>query len=76
MIDKDKVKQVVDKIRPQLQMDGGDVELIEVTDDGIVKVKLMGHCVGCAYAQQTLQFGIERAIKQFVPEIKSVVNIA
>ena len=77
MIDKDKVKEVLDKIRPQLQMDGGDVELIEVTDDGIVKVKLMGHCVGCAHAQQTLQFGIERAIKQFVPEIKSVVkNIA
>ena len=76
MIDKEKVKQIIDKIRPQLQMDGGDVEFIEVTDDGIVKVKLMGHCAGCMHAQQTLQFGIERAIKEFIPEVKSVVNIA
>jgi len=76
LIDKEKVKQIIDKIRPQLQMDGGDVEFIEVTDDGIVKVKLMGHCAGCMHAQQTLQFGIERAIKEFIPEVKSVVNIA
>ena len=75
MVDKDKVKEVLDKIRPQLQMDGGDVELLEITDDGIVKVRLTGHCAGCMHAQQTLQFGIERAIKQFVPEIKSVVNV-
>lgn len=51
------------------------MELIEITEDGIVKVRLMGHCVGCMHAQQTLQYGIERAIKQFVPEIKSVVNV-
>lgn len=76
MVDKEKVKQVIDKIRPQLQMDGGDVELIEITDEGIVKVRLMGHCAGCMHAQQTLQFGIERAIKQFVPDIKQVVNVA
>ena len=76
LIDKEKVKQIIDKIRPQLQMDGGDVEFIEVSDDGIVTVRLMGHCAGCMHAQQTLQFGIERAIKQFIPEIKSVVNVA
>ena len=76
LIDKEKVKQIIDKIRPQLQMDGGDVELVGVSDDGIVKVRLMGHCVGCMHAQQTLQFGIERAIKQFIPEVKSVVNVA
>jgi Fe-S cluster biogenesis protein NfuA len=75
-MDKEKVKQVLDKIRPQLQMDGGDVELIEITDDGIVKVRLIGHCAGCMHAQQTLQWGIERAIKQFVPEVKEVVNLA
>lgn len=74
-MDKAKVKEVLDKIRPQLQADGGDVELIEVTDDGVVKVRLMGHCAGCMHAQQTLQFGIERALKQFVPEVKSVVNV-
>ena len=66
MIDKEKVKQIIDKIRPQLQMDGGDVEFIEVTDDGIVKVKLMGHCAGCMHAQQTIKFGIEKAIKQII----------
>ena len=74
-VDKEKVKAVLEKIRPQLQMDGGDVTLIEITDDGIVKVQLQGHCSGCAHAQQTLQFGIERAIKQIVPEVKEVVNV-
>ena len=76
MVDKEKVKEVLEKIRPQLQMDGGDVELVEITDDGIVKVRLQGHCAGCAHAQQTLQFGIERAIKQFVPDVIRVENVA
>ena len=75
MVDKEKVKEVLEKIRPQLQMDGGDVELVDITDDGIVKVRLQGHCAGCAHAQQTLQFGIERAIKQFVPEVIRVENV-
>ncbi|KKM91389.1 hypothetical protein LCGC14_1229010 [marine sediment metagenome] len=74
-MDKEKVKQVIEKIRPQLQMDGGDVELIEVTEEGTVKVRLMGHCAGCMHAQQTIKFGIEKAIKQFVPEVKEVVAI-
>jgi Fe-S cluster biogenesis protein NfuA len=72
MVNKEKVKEVIDKIRPQLQMDGGDVELIEITDEGVVKVRLQGHCAGCIHAQQTLKYGIERAIKRFVPEVKSV----
>ena len=75
MVDKEKIKQVVEKIRPQLQMDGGDLELVEITDDGVVKVRLQGHCVGCAYAQQTLKLGVERAIKQFVPDVKEVVSL-
>ncbi|MBN1216922.1 MAG: NifU family protein [Candidatus Lokiarchaeota archaeon] len=75
MVDKRKIIDVLDKIRPQLQMDGGDVELLEITDDGIVKVRLQGHCAGCMHAQETLKYGIERAIKQFVPDIKSVENI-
>ncbi len=49
MVDKKKVKEVLEKIRPQLQMDGGDVELVEITDDGIVKVRLQGHCAGCFF---------------------------
>jgi len=65
MVDKEKVKEVLEKIRPQ-----------EITDDGIVKVRLQGHCAGCAHAQQTLQFGIERAIKQFVPDVIRVENVA
>ncbi len=75
MVDKEKVKEIIEKIRPQLQMDGGDVELIEITDEGIVKVRLQGHCVGCMHAQQTLKFGIERAIKQFEPNIKEVISV-
>ncbi len=74
-MDKEKIKKVIEKIRPQLQMDGGDVELIDITDDGIVKVRLQGHCVGCMHAQQTLKLGIERAVKQFVPEVKEVVSV-
>jgi len=76
MLDKEKVKEVLEKIRPQLQMDGGDVELVEITNDGIVKVRLLGHCAGCMHAQQTLTFGVERAIKQFVPEVVRVENVA
>lgn len=75
MVDEEKVKKVLDKIRPQLQMDGGDVELIEITDEGVVKVRLQGHCAGCVHAQQTLKLGIERAIKQFVPEVEKVINV-
>ncbi len=75
MVDKEKVKEVIGKIRPQLQMDGGDIELVEITEDGIVKVRLQGACSGCAHASETLKFGVERAIKQFVPEIVRVENI-
>ncbi len=74
-MDKEKIKQVIEKIRPQLQMDGGDVELLSVEDDGTVKVKLLGHCAGCPYSQQTVKLGIERALKQFVPEVKEVVSV-
>ncbi len=74
-VDKERVKAVIEKIRPQLQMDGGDLALIDISDDGVVKVQLQGHCVGCAYAQQTLKLGVERAIKQFVPEVKEVISV-
>ena len=70
---KEKVKAALDKIRPALQADGGDVELVDVKD-GIVKVKLTGACGGCPMATMTLKKGIERVLKEQVPEVKEVVS--
>jgi Fe-S cluster biogenesis protein NfuA len=70
----DKVKAALDQIRPALQADGGDVELVDVKD-GIVKVKLTGACGGCPMATMTLKQGIERVLKQQVPEVKEVVSV-
>jgi Fe-S cluster biogenesis protein NfuA len=70
---KEKVEAVLDKIRPQLRLDGGDVELLEVTADGVVKVKLTGACGHCPMSQLTLKMGIERILKKEVPEIKEVI---
>lgn len=72
---KEKVKEIIEKIRPALQMDGGDVELMEVTDDGIVKVKLRGACSHCPMSSLTLKHGVEEAIKKEVPEIKEVISV-
>jgi Fe-S cluster biogenesis protein NfuA len=72
---KEKVQKAIDTVRPGLQADGGDVELVEVTPEGVVKVKLTGACHGCPMAQMTLKMGIEKIIKQQVPEIKEVVSI-
>ncbi len=70
----EKVKAALDQIRPALQADGGDVELVGVKD-GIVSVKLTGACGGCPMATMTLKRGIERIIKEQVPEIKEVVAV-
>lgn len=72
---KTKVQKAIDKIRPMLQADGGDVELVEVDDKGIVKVRLQGACSGCPMSQMTLKNGIERVIKREVPEIKAVESV-
>lgn len=72
---KEKVEAVLNKIRPSLQADGGGVELVEVTSDGVVKVKLTGACGGCPMSQMTLKMGIEKAIKQEVPEVKEVIAV-
>jgi len=72
---KEKVQKAIDLIRPSLQADGGDVELIDVSVDGIVKVKLTGACHGCPMSQMTLKMGIEKIIKTQVPEIKEVVSV-
>ncbi len=73
---KEKVEEALAQVRPALQNDGGDVELVEVTDDGVVKVRLTGACRGCPMAQMTLQMGIERVLKQAVPEVKAVEAVA
>jgi Fe-S cluster biogenesis protein NfuA len=70
----EKVKAALDKIRPALQADGGDVELVEVID-GTVKVKLKGACGGCPMATITLKKGIERVLKEQIPEVKEVVSV-
>jgi len=72
---RDKVEKALDKIRPSLQADGGNVELIEVSEDGIVKVKLTGACRGCPMSQMTLKMGIEKALKQTIPEVKEVQSV-
>lgn len=72
---KEKVQEVLEMIRPSLQADGGDVELVDVDDDGVVKVKLTGACGGCPFALLTLQQGIEKNIKERVPEVKKVVAV-
>ncbi|MCX5826463.1 MAG: NifU family protein [Deltaproteobacteria bacterium] len=71
---KEKVQKAIDKIRPNLQADGGDVQLIDVTDDGIVKVKLLGACHGCPMAQMTLKNGIESFLKKEIPEVREVIS--
>jgi Fe-S cluster biogenesis protein NfuA len=71
---RDKVVAVLDQIKPALQADGGDVELVDVTD-GLVKLKLTGACSGCPMSAMTLKMGIERALKQQIPEIKEVVAV-
>jgi Fe-S cluster biogenesis protein NfuA len=71
---KEKVEEALNKIRPSLRADGGNVELVSV-EDGVVKVRLTGACGGCPMSQMTLKLGIERLLKREVPEIKEVVAI-
>jgi len=71
---REKVEAALAEIRPSLQADGGDVELVDV-NDGTVKLKLTGHCAGCPMAAMTLKAGIERIVKERVPEVKEVIAI-
>jgi Fe-S cluster biogenesis protein NfuA len=68
---KKQVQEVLNEVRPQLQADGGDVELVDV-DDGVVKVRLKGACGGCPMSQMTLKMGIEKRIRERLPQVKSV----
>jgi Fe-S cluster biogenesis protein NfuA len=71
---REKVEKALDKIRPSLMADGGNVELVDV-EDGVVKVRLTGACGGCPMSQMTLKMGIERILKQEIPEITEVVSV-
>lgn len=75
-MDKEKVKNVLDEIRPQLQADGGDVEPVEVTEDGVVKVRLKGACAGCPMSTMTLSMGIEKTLKEKIPEVEKVQPVS
>jgi Fe-S cluster biogenesis protein NfuA len=70
-----KVAMAIETIRPYLITDGGDVELIEVTSDLIVKVKLIGACDGCPFSLQTLKVGIEQAIRKELPNLKELISV-
>jgi Fe-S cluster biogenesis protein NfuA len=68
------VQKVLDEVRPHLQLDGGDVELVDVKD-GIVKVKLTGHCAGCPMSQMTIKWGVENYLKKKIPSVKVVESV-
>ena len=70
-----KIKLALDSIRPYLQTDGGDITFIELTDDNVVKVKLLGACNSCPMSIQTLKLGVEKAVQNVVPEVKEVIAV-
>ena len=74
-INKDKVIQILDSVRPYLQADEGDIELVNITENGIVEVKLLGACADCPLSLMTLRAGVERALLKEIPEIRRVESI-
>ena len=74
---REKILKVIDEsIRPGLQMDGGDIEFVDINDEGVVSVRLKGACGGCPMSQMTLTMGVERILKEKIPEVKSVVAVS
>lgn len=73
---KQKVEQALEEIRPFLRNDGGDISLVSIEDDKLVKVRLEGNCVGCSVNQMTLKSGVEMTIKKHAPQIEKVINLA
>lgn len=71
----EKVRAALEKVRPNLQADGGDVELVDITEEGLVRVRLLGACHGCPMSQMTLKMGIERYLQKEIPEVKGVVSV-
>lgn len=72
---KERVEEVLDQVRPTLQADGGDIELLDVSEDGIVKVQLTGACGSCPFSTMTLKHGVEARLKDMIPEVKEVLSI-
>ncbi|MFO7788936.1 MAG: NifU family protein [Bacteroidales bacterium] len=72
---KEKIKKSIEEVRPYLQADGGDISLVNVTDDYVVEVQLLGACGSCPFSVQTLKLGVEEKLKQDVPEVKEVVSV-
>lgn len=75
MISKEKVEEVLDLVRPSIQSDGGDVELIKIREDNVIEVRLKGACGTCPMATITLKAGIERVLKDKIPEVKEVISV-
>ena len=73
---KQKVEQALEEIRPFLRNDGGDISLVSIEGDKLVKVRLEGNCVGCSVNQMTLKSGVEMTIKKYAPQIEKVINLA
>ena len=71
----EKVEEALNQVRPYLESDGGDIRLIEVTDDCVVKVKLLGACSDCQVSMMTLKAGVEQAVKKLLPQVKEVVDV-
>jgi Fe-S cluster biogenesis protein NfuA len=72
---KERVERALDKIRPYLVADGGDISVVEITEDMVVKVEMKGACHGCPFSMQTLKAGVEMAVRNEVPEIRQVVDV-
>ncbi len=72
---REKIESALNEIRPYLQADGGDVEFVDVSSDGVVRVKLTGVCGGCPMSDMTLKMGVERQLKKRVAEVKEVVSL-
>jgi len=71
----EKINKIIDQLRPFLQSDGGDMEVVDITDDYVVHVKLIGACEDCPFSAQTLKAGVEQALRKEIPEIKQVVAV-
>ena len=71
----ERVEKILELIRPSVQSDGGDVELVDISDEGVVRVRFLGACVDCPSSEMTLKMGIERNLKQHVPEVTAVVSV-
>ncbi len=71
-----RIEQALDQVRPYLKTDGGDISFVELTDDFVVKVRLMGACTDCNVNQMTLKAGVEQSVKKYAPEVKEVINVS